>query len=94
MKNVQLEDSSPGKSFCSQSCLLSYEEERKPFVPMCPESTLLKCSMCQKTATVSLGDFQQLEEFRDSASMAVVTLVFVFTVMPTFQVFILLPVSF
>nr|XP_048290339.1 zinc finger MYM-type protein 1 isoform X3 [Myodes glareolus] len=51
MKNIQLEDSSSGKNFCSQSCLLSYEEEGKPFVPMCPESTLLKCSLCQKTAT-------------------------------------------
>lgn len=67
MKNVQLEDSSSGKNFCSQSCLSSYEEKRKLFVTMNPESTLLKCSMCQKTATVSLGDFHQLGEFRDSA---------------------------
>ncbi|XP_038190316.1 zinc finger MYM-type protein 1 [Arvicola amphibius] len=51
MKNIQLEDSSSGKNFCSQSCLSSYKEKRKPFVAMCPESTLLKCSMCQKTAT-------------------------------------------
>ncbi|CAO2589067.1 Zinc finger MYM-type protein 1 [Lemmus lemmus] len=51
MKNVQLEDSNSDKNFCSQSCLSSYEEKRKPFVTVCPESTLLKCSMCQKTAT-------------------------------------------
>ncbi|XP_050012614.1 zinc finger MYM-type protein 1 isoform X2 [Alexandromys fortis] len=51
MKNGQLKDSSSGKNFCSQSCLSSYEEKRKLFVTMCPESTWLKCSVCQKTAT-------------------------------------------
>ncbi|XP_026638033.1 zinc finger MYM-type protein 1 isoform X2 [Microtus ochrogaster] len=51
MKNVQLEDSSSGENFCSRSCRSSYEEKRQLFVTMCPESTLPKCSMCQKTAT-------------------------------------------
>ncbi|KAH0503258.1 Zinc finger MYM-type protein 1 [Microtus ochrogaster] len=53
MKNVQLEDSSSGENFCSRSCRSSYEEKRQLFVTTCPESTLPKCSMCQKTATHS-----------------------------------------
>ncbi|XP_003500917.3 zinc finger MYM-type protein 1 [Cricetulus griseus] len=51
MKNVQLKDSSCNKNFCSQSCLLSYEEKRSPCIAMCTDSTLLRCSMCQKTST-------------------------------------------
>ncbi|XP_062961256.1 zinc finger MYM-type protein 1 [Cynocephalus volans] len=48
---VRLEDTS-SKNFCSQSCLLSYEEKRKPFVNICTNSILTKCSMCQKTTVI------------------------------------------
>ncbi|EDL30261.1 zinc finger MYM-type protein 1 isoform 1 [Mus musculus] len=51
MKSVQLEDSSCDKNFCSQSCLTSYEEKRKPGVTIYTDSSLPKCSMCQKTST-------------------------------------------
>lgn len=51
MKSVRLEDSSCNKNFCSQSCLTSYEEKRKPCVTVYTESTLPKCSMCQRTST-------------------------------------------
>ncbi|KAB1268282.1 Zinc finger MYM-type protein 1 [Camelus dromedarius] len=47
--SVQLEDTTSSKTFCSQSCLSSYEEKRKPFVTICTNSTAAKCSMCQKT---------------------------------------------
>nr|XP_023489454.1 zinc finger MYM-type protein 1 isoform X3 [Equus caballus] len=47
--SVQLEDTTSSKSFCSQSCLSSYEEKRKPFVTICTNTILAKCSMCQKT---------------------------------------------
>ncbi|KAL2772886.1 zinc finger MYM-type protein 1 isoform c [Daubentonia madagascariensis] len=52
MISIQLEDTSCSKSFCSPSCLLSYEEKRKPFVTICTNSILTKCSMCQKTAVI------------------------------------------
>ncbi|XP_029396066.1 zinc finger MYM-type protein 1 isoform X2 [Mus pahari] len=51
MKSVRLEDSSCNKNFCSQSCLTSYEEKRKPRVTVYTDSSLPKCSMCQKTST-------------------------------------------
>ncbi|XP_040612541.1 zinc finger MYM-type protein 1 isoform X2 [Mesocricetus auratus] len=51
MKNVKLKDSSCNKNFCSQSCLSSYEEKRNPCITMCTDSTLPKCSVCQKTST-------------------------------------------
>ncbi|KAK2494584.1 hypothetical protein MC885_007947 [Smutsia gigantea] len=47
--SVQLEDNTSSKNFCSQSCLSSYEEKRKPFVTLCTNGILTKCSMCQKT---------------------------------------------
>ncbi|XP_010643532.1 zinc finger MYM-type protein 1 isoform X1 [Fukomys damarensis] len=50
--NVHLEDNTSSKNFCSQSCFLSYEEKRKPFVTICTNSILTKCSICQKTATI------------------------------------------
>ncbi|KAL1776589.1 zinc finger protein MYM-type protein 1 [Sigmodon hispidus] len=49
-KDVQLEDSSYNKNFCSQSCLSSYEEKRKPLITIWTDSTLPKCSVCQKTS--------------------------------------------
>ncbi|XP_033083054.1 zinc finger MYM-type protein 1 isoform X1 [Trachypithecus francoisi] len=49
---VQLEDTTSCKTFCSLSCLSSYEEKRKPFVTICTNSIMTKCSMCQKTATI------------------------------------------
>ncbi|KAM6172710.1 zinc finger MYM-type protein 1 isoform 5-T5 [Erethizon dorsatum] len=49
--NLQLEDNTSSKNFCSQSCLSSYEEKRKPFVTICTNSILTKCSICQKAAT-------------------------------------------
>uniref|UniRef100_A0A8C5Z794 Zinc finger MYM-type containing 1 n=1 Tax=Marmota marmota marmota TaxID=9994 RepID=A0A8C5Z794_MARMA len=49
MISVQLEDNTTSKHFCSQSCLSSYEEKRKPFVTVCTNSILTKCNMCQKT---------------------------------------------
>ncbi|XP_021500488.1 zinc finger MYM-type protein 1 isoform X1 [Meriones unguiculatus] len=49
MKSVPLEDSSCNKNFCSQSCLSSYEEKRKPCGTVCSDSTL-KCCVCQKTS--------------------------------------------
>ncbi|XP_023556865.1 zinc finger MYM-type protein 1 isoform X2 [Octodon degus] len=52
MINVQLEDNTSSKNFCSQSCLSSYEEKRKPFVTICTSGILTKCSICQKTATI------------------------------------------
>lgn len=52
MISVQLEDDRSTKNFCSQSCLASFEEKRKPFVVICTNDTLTKCSMCQKTATI------------------------------------------
>ncbi|XP_054995667.1 zinc finger MYM-type protein 1 isoform X3 [Sorex araneus] len=45
---IQPEDTS-SKNFCSQACLSSYEEKRKPFVAICNDNILTKCSMCQKT---------------------------------------------
>uniref|UniRef100_A0A2K6LGK7 Zinc finger MYM-type containing 1 n=1 Tax=Rhinopithecus bieti TaxID=61621 RepID=A0A2K6LGK7_RHIBE len=50
--SVQLEDTTSCKTFCSLSCLSSYEEKRKPFVTICTNSIMTKCSMCQKTATI------------------------------------------
>ncbi|XP_063483953.1 zinc finger MYM-type protein 1 isoform X7 [Symphalangus syndactylus] len=50
--SVQLEDTTSCKTFCSLSCLSSYEEKRKPFVTICTNSILTKCSMCQKTAII------------------------------------------
>ncbi|XP_043317894.1 zinc finger MYM-type protein 1 isoform X3 [Cervus canadensis] len=47
--SIQLEDTTASKTFCSQSCLSSYEEKRKPVVTMCTNSVSDKCSMCQKT---------------------------------------------
>nr|XP_036846579.1 zinc finger MYM-type protein 1 isoform X2 [Manis javanica] len=47
--SVQLEDNTSSKNFCSQSCLSSYEEKRKPFVTVCTNGISIKCSMCQKT---------------------------------------------
>uniref|UniRef100_A0A2K6F3T9 Zinc finger MYM-type containing 1 n=1 Tax=Propithecus coquereli TaxID=379532 RepID=A0A2K6F3T9_PROCO len=52
MISIQLEDTSSSKNFCSPSCLLSYEEKRKPFVTICTNSILTKCSMCQKIAVI------------------------------------------
>ncbi|XP_007945856.1 zinc finger MYM-type protein 1 [Orycteropus afer afer] len=50
--SVPLEDTTSSKNFCSQSCLSSYEEKRKPFVTICSNSILTKCSMCQKTTVI------------------------------------------
>ncbi|XP_065772804.1 zinc finger MYM-type protein 1 isoform X2 [Muntiacus reevesi] len=50
--SIQLEDTTTSKTFCSQSCLSSYEEKRKPVVTMCTNSVSAKCSMCQKTTTI------------------------------------------
>ncbi|XP_007108283.2 zinc finger MYM-type protein 1 isoform X1 [Physeter macrocephalus] len=47
--SIQLEDTTTSKTFCSQSCLSSYEEKRKPFDTICTNSIPAKCSMCQKT---------------------------------------------
>ncbi|XP_040087674.1 zinc finger MYM-type protein 1 isoform X6 [Oryx dammah] len=49
--SIQLEDTTTSKTFCSQSCLSSYEEKRKPVVTICTSSVSAKCSMCQKTTT-------------------------------------------
>nr|XP_023421398.1 zinc finger MYM-type protein 1 isoform X2 [Cavia porcellus] len=50
--SLQLEDNASSKNFCSQSCLSSYEEKRKPFVTICTNSILTKCNICQKMATI------------------------------------------
>ncbi|XP_073936724.1 zinc finger MYM-type protein 1 isoform X4 [Castor canadensis] len=50
--SVHLEDNTTSKNFCSLSCLSSYEEKRKPFVTICSNSILTKCTMCQKTAII------------------------------------------
>ncbi|KAG8506822.1 Zinc finger MYM-type protein 1 [Galemys pyrenaicus] len=50
--SVQLEDTTASKNFCSQSCLSSYEEKRKPLVTICTSSILTKCSICQKTNVI------------------------------------------
>lgn len=55
--SVQLEDNTSSKNFCSQSCLSSYEEKRKPFVTVCTNGISIKCSMCQKTTVVSCKFF-------------------------------------
>uniref|UniRef100_A0A8B9X9E4 Zinc finger MYM-type containing 1 n=1 Tax=Bos mutus grunniens TaxID=30521 RepID=A0A8B9X9E4_BOSMU len=47
--SIQLEDTTTSKTFCSQSCLSSYEEKRKPVVTICANSVSAKCSMCQTT---------------------------------------------
>ncbi|XP_055258670.1 zinc finger MYM-type protein 1-like isoform X2 [Moschus berezovskii] len=47
--SIQLEDTTTSKTFCSQSCLSSYEGKRKPVVTICTNSVSAKCSMCQKT---------------------------------------------
>ncbi|XP_057560668.1 zinc finger MYM-type protein 1 isoform X3 [Hippopotamus amphibius kiboko] len=47
--SIQLEDTTTSKTFCSQSCLSSYEEKRKPCVTICTNNISTKCSMCQKT---------------------------------------------
>ncbi|XP_069442145.1 zinc finger MYM-type protein 1 isoform X7 [Ovis canadensis] len=47
--SIQLEDTTNSKTFCSQSCLSSYEEKRKPVVTICTNSVPAKCSVCQKT---------------------------------------------
>ncbi|XP_044801203.1 zinc finger MYM-type protein 1 isoform X4 [Bubalus bubalis] len=47
--SIQLEDTTTSKTFCSQSCLSSYEEKRKPVVTICTHSVSAKCSMCQTT---------------------------------------------
>ncbi|XP_045404253.1 zinc finger MYM-type protein 1 isoform X1 [Lemur catta] len=52
MISIQLEDTSSSKNFCSLSCLSSHEEKRKPFVTICTNSILTKCSMCQKIAVI------------------------------------------
>uniref|UniRef100_A0A8C2VHM3 Zinc finger MYM-type containing 1 n=1 Tax=Chinchilla lanigera TaxID=34839 RepID=A0A8C2VHM3_CHILA len=50
--SLQLEDNTSSKNFCSQTCLSSYEEKRKPFVTICTNGILTKCSICQKTTTI------------------------------------------
>ncbi|XP_059945440.1 zinc finger MYM-type protein 1 isoform X4 [Mesoplodon densirostris] len=50
--SIQLEDTTTSKTFCSQSCLSSYEEKRKPFDTICTNSIPAKCSMCQKTTVI------------------------------------------
>ncbi|XP_067581533.1 zinc finger MYM-type protein 1 isoform X5 [Pseudorca crassidens] len=50
--SMQLEDTTTSKTFCSQSCLSSYEEKRKPFDTICTNSIPAKCSMCQKTTVI------------------------------------------
>nr|XP_045004581.1 zinc finger MYM-type protein 1 [Jaculus jaculus] len=52
MVSVQLEDNRISNNFCSQSCLSSYEAKRKPSGSICTDSTLTKCSRCQKMATI------------------------------------------
>uniref|UniRef100_A0A8C5LEW8 Zinc finger, MYM domain containing 1 n=1 Tax=Jaculus jaculus TaxID=51337 RepID=A0A8C5LEW8_JACJA len=51
MVSVQLEDNRISNNFCNQSCLSSYEAKRKPSGSICTDSTLTKCSRCQKMAT-------------------------------------------
>ncbi|XP_060273622.1 zinc finger MYM-type protein 1 isoform X9 [Ovis aries] len=50
--SIQLEDTTNSKTFCSQSCLSSYEEKRKPVVTICTNSVPAKCSVCQKTTAI------------------------------------------
>uniref|UniRef100_A0A8C2PDX5 TRASH domain-containing protein n=1 Tax=Capra hircus TaxID=9925 RepID=A0A8C2PDX5_CAPHI len=50
--SIQLEDTTSSKTFCSQSCLSSYEEKRKPVVTICTNSVPAKCSVCQKTTAI------------------------------------------
>ncbi|XP_061268584.1 zinc finger MYM-type protein 1 isoform X8 [Bos javanicus] len=50
--SIQLEDTTTSKTFCSQSCLSSYEEKRKPVVTICANSVSAKCSMCQTTTAI------------------------------------------
>ncbi|KAM5248650.1 zinc finger MYM-type protein 1-like [Ctenodactylus gundi] len=52
MTSIQLEDNTSSKNFCSRSCLSSYESKRMPFVTLETNSTLTKCSQCQKTASI------------------------------------------
>nr|XP_055197810.1 zinc finger MYM-type protein 6 isoform X2 [Nyctereutes procyonoides] len=49
---TRLENSSPSKDFCSQSCLSSYELKKKPVVTIYTKSISTKCSMCQKNADI------------------------------------------
>ncbi|XP_027627750.1 zinc finger MYM-type protein 6 isoform X2 [Tupaia chinensis] len=54
-KNVittRFENSSPGKEFCSQSCLSSYELKKKPVVTIYTNSPATRCSVCQKNADI------------------------------------------
>ncbi|XP_051027145.1 zinc finger MYM-type protein 1-like [Acomys russatus] len=75
MKSVPLEDSSYNKNFCSQSCLSSYEEKRKPCVPVCSDSTFYKCSVCQKTSAKPPRILRSFpcESLKLSDEMAVIT---------------------
>ncbi|KAM5269377.1 zinc finger MYM-type protein 1 isoform 4-T5 [Hipposideros larvatus] len=50
--SVPLEDTISSKNFCSQSCLLSYEGKRKPFVTIYTNCVLTKCNICQKTTLI------------------------------------------
>ncbi|XP_058534641.1 zinc finger MYM-type protein 6 [Ochotona princeps] len=52
MVTARSENSIPGKEFCSQSCLSSYELKKKPVVTIYTNGNSTRCSMCQKNADI------------------------------------------
>ncbi|NXL93336.1 ZMYM4 protein, partial [Alectura lathami] len=49
---AQFDSTNSSKDFCSQSCLSTYEQKRKPVVTIHTNSISTKCSMCQKNAVI------------------------------------------
>ncbi|XP_074971040.1 zinc finger MYM-type protein 4-like isoform X4 [Phalacrocorax aristotelis] len=49
---AQFDNTSTTKDFCSQSCLSTYEQKRKPVVTIHTTSISTNCSMCQKNAVI------------------------------------------
>ncbi|XP_071623744.1 zinc finger MYM-type protein 4-like isoform X3 [Heliangelus exortis] len=49
---AQFDNTNSSKDFCSQSCLSTYEQKRKPVVTIHTNSISTKCSMCQKNAVI------------------------------------------
>ncbi|XP_051493916.1 zinc finger MYM-type protein 4 isoform X5 [Apus apus] len=49
---AQFDNTSSSKDFCSQSCLSTYEQKRKPVMTIHTNSISTKCSMCQKNAVI------------------------------------------
>ncbi|NXA03625.1 ZMYM4 protein, partial [Sapayoa aenigma] len=49
---AQFDNTDSSKDFCSQSCLSTYEQKRKPIVTIHTNSISSKCSMCQKNAVI------------------------------------------